>query len=225
MKGYQQTVCVVAILQDLCGITKQLWLLLLLFYSTLAWPQTASQVAICQQHLQANRLMVGQGGNNAYSCFKALLSDYPDSDAVYLGLQEIETRYMLLIDQALDDGKEETAMLYLNRLQQVVDDDERFEKLKQRWNENNSDAKEGGEGEQTSETAQNVQPIMQAEENVVNSMRQQLDDCRQLLQSSQHHSAFDCYQQRLQHLITEQPNYYPGAPDEGAGTEVAPLSR
>ena len=222
MKCYQQTVCITAILQDLYGITKQSCLLLLLFYSNLSWSQSAEQIATCQQHLQANRLMVGQSGN-AYSCFKKLLSEYPESDAVYLGLQEIETRYVLLIDRALSDGKTETVESYLNRLQQVVDDDERFARLMQRWETSDENA---AANEQTVDVSQDetlnigTGTESEPEESMIQSMRQQLDECRQLLQSSQHQSAFHCYEQRLQQLIAEHPDYYPGAPYDVEPSEL-----
>lgn len=72
----------------------------------------------CQEHLAADRLMLGKTGS-AFECYQQILEKEAKNSEALAGIQAIETRYRSLIETALEDKELEKAATFLTRLEQV----------------------------------------------------------------------------------------------------------
>jgi len=80
--------------------------------------ETPLQIDKCEQHLQANRLSTGVGGN-ALACYQEVLDKEPTNAEALAGLEKIEARYVALIKRTLTQKKWDKAKTYLERLRKV----------------------------------------------------------------------------------------------------------
>jgi len=73
---------------------------------------------VCQVHLKADRLTTGYSGN-AFACYQNVLKEKPNNTMALAGLKQIEARYVMLIERALEGNQQERVKQYLARLRQV----------------------------------------------------------------------------------------------------------
>ncbi len=78
----------------------------------------ASLLLKCQTFLDEDSLTRGPRGN-ALSCYKDVLTKYPNNADALAGLEKIEARYATLIKQELDKGDLDNAEKYLARLRKL----------------------------------------------------------------------------------------------------------
>lgn len=88
----------------------------------------ASLLKTCQEHLEANRLTSGKGGN-ALACYQEILKKVPTHAQALAGLKEIEARYVTLIENALTQGQQNQAEKYLAGLRKVNPNSRKLAKL------------------------------------------------------------------------------------------------
>jgi len=72
----------------------------------------------CQKHLNAHRLVTGEGGT-AFACYKEVLKNDPTNTEALVGLKKIEARYVTWLKRALAREQVQQAKAYLDRLRTV----------------------------------------------------------------------------------------------------------
>lgn len=91
----------------------------------------SSKLNTCKQHLKADRLTTGHQGT-AFSCYKEVLDKYPENSEALKGLEQIEKRYIRLIEKYLVISNYVNARKYLNRLRKINPNSVHLNKLEQR---------------------------------------------------------------------------------------------
>jgi len=69
----------------------------------------------CEQHVKADRLTTGRGGN-ALSCYEAVLKQEPTNSKAWRGLEKIQARYRVLINKAANRGQQNRVRAYKSRI-------------------------------------------------------------------------------------------------------------
>jgi len=82
----------------------------------------------CRNHFKANRLMSGRDGN-AYACYREVLEIEADNKEALLGIEEIASRYIDWIEDALAQGKKGEARKYVFSLKQISPELDRIEEF------------------------------------------------------------------------------------------------
>ncbi len=91
----------------------------------------SQKLAECESHLKADRLTSGRGGT-ALACYEAVLKQEPTNSQAWRGLDKIKARYSILINRALNQGKQHKVEAYQKRIALVVELKNRIEAIQAR---------------------------------------------------------------------------------------------
>jgi FKBP-type peptidyl-prolyl cis-trans isomerase len=76
---------------------------------------TDEQLAVCEAHLNANRLTTGTGGT-ALDCYRAVLKKDPGNKQALSGIDKIARKYVQWIEKAIGQDNEQNARRYIEKL-------------------------------------------------------------------------------------------------------------